>query len=170
MSITKATKATHSFRTKWFKALLRQDQAFFDANDISGIATSITPNSRKVRRGLGRKFGEGVQFITTAIAGIIYALYVSWKVSLAIMAVLPLVSFSAFMAMKINQGTSARANEAYSDAGSVAYTTVSSIKTVISLNALPIMIEKYRVATQKAYDVTVKKLWASGIANSRYVV
>lgn len=147
--------------------MLRQDQSFFDVYDVSGTATSITPNSRKVRRGLGRKLGEGVQFITTAVAGIAYALYVSWEVSLVVLAVLPAVSMAAFMALKINQGTTSRANEAYAEAGSVAYTTISSMKTVVSLNALPKMIQSYSYATQKAYDSVVGYLWTAGIANAR---
>ena len=135
--------------------------------NVSGIATSITPNSRKVKRGVGRKLGEGIQFITTALAGIAYALYVSWQVSLVVLAILPFVSMAAFMALKINQGTTSRANEAYAEAGAIAYTTVSSIKTVVSLNALPRMIERYGNATQKAYDSVVGYLWTAGIANAR---
>lgn len=160
-------KATHSFRTQWFAALLRQDQAYFDINDISGIANQIIPNANKVRRGLGRKLGEGIQFTTTCVFGLIYAFYTSWRVSLVVLAVLPFVSFAAFMTLKINQGVTARANEAYSEAGSVAYSTVSSIKTVLSLNAIPKMVKQYCDATEKAHCAVVDMLWKAGFTNAR---
>lgn len=46
-------------------------------------------------RGTGRKLGEGIQFTTTVIGGFIFAFYVSWRVSLLILAVVPLIAVSA---------------------------------------------------------------------------
>lgn len=52
-----AFKATEKFRLRWFHALLRQDPAFFDVYNVSGIATGVGPAANRFRRGLGRKFG-----------------------------------------------------------------------------------------------------------------
>lgn len=52
-----AYRASEKLRLDWFHALLRQDQAFFDVYDISGIASGVTAASNKYRRALGRKFG-----------------------------------------------------------------------------------------------------------------
>jgi ATP-binding cassette subfamily B (MDR/TAP) protein 1 len=76
-----AYHASQNFRLSWFKALLRQDPAYFDVNDIGGVAAQVGPNSTKFRRGLGRKFGEGIQFLTTGIGGLAFAFYSSWRVS-----------------------------------------------------------------------------------------
>jgi ATP-binding cassette subfamily B (MDR/TAP) protein 1 len=56
-----AYHGSQNFRLLWFKALLRQDPAYFDVNDIAGVAAQVGPNSTKFRRGVGRKFGEGIQ-------------------------------------------------------------------------------------------------------------
>jgi ATP-binding cassette, subfamily B (MDR/TAP), member 1 len=53
-----AYHASTKFRLQWFRALLRQDPAFFDVNDISGLAALVGPSAAKYRRGVGRKFGE----------------------------------------------------------------------------------------------------------------
>ena len=159
-----ATRATRSFRMQWFDALLRQDAAFFDVYDISGIAASIQPNATKFNRGMGRKLGEGIEFMTTFVGGIGYAFYSSWKIAFAILAVLPLVSLAARGVLTINQTKGARANAAYSLAGSAAYATVSSIKTVLSLNAIPEMIAQYRDATLEAYKQSVGPLVKQGFA------
>ena len=140
-----ATRATLAFRKQWFAALLRQDAAFFDVHDVSGLASTVGSSANKVRRGLGRKFGEGVQFGTTFVGGIIYAFYASWRVALVVIGVLPFVSISAIAVMKINQSQTARATKAYSSAGGVAYQAVASIRTVLSLNSLPIFIKEYTV-------------------------
>ena len=60
-----AHHACQSLRLQWFQALLRQDSAFFDVHDIGGVAASLGPSSIKYQRGIGRKFGDGVQFFTT---------------------------------------------------------------------------------------------------------
>jgi ATP-binding cassette subfamily B (MDR/TAP) protein 1 len=64
-----AFRASQNLRLQWFHALLRQDPAYFDVNDIGGIATNVGPSANRYRRGLGRKFGEGIQFFTTGVGG-----------------------------------------------------------------------------------------------------
>lgn len=159
-----ATRATRSFRMQWFNALLSQDAAFFDVYDISGMAASIQPNANKFNRGTGRKLGEGIQFMTTFIGGIIYAFYSSWKVAFVILAILPFVALASLGVLTINQTKGSRASAAYSLAGSTAYATVSSIKTVLSLNAITEMIEQYKEATLEAYKQSVGPLVKQGFA------
>jgi len=159
-----AHRATKSFRLQWFQSLLRQDAAFFDVHDIGGLASTIGPNSGRFRRGIGRKLGEGLQFFTTGVGGIVFAFYQSWSVALVILGILPLVSLAALSVLKINQTKGARESRAYSKAGSVAYSTVSAIKTVLSLNAIPEMIRQYKDATLEAFNFAVGPLWSQGFA------
>ena len=65
-----AYEATQNFRLQWFSSLLRQDTSYFDVHDAGGIAGQVGPSSNKYRRGVGRKFGEGIQFLTTGVGGI----------------------------------------------------------------------------------------------------
>eukprot|EP00980_Cylindrotheca_fusiformis_P015007 scaffold4127_cov126-Cylindrotheca_fusiformis.AAC.3 len=162
---TLAHHATINLKLQWFSALLRQDAAFFDVHDIGGIASSVSPSANHYRRGLGRKFGEGIQFATTGIGGVAYALYSSWKVALVVLAATPITSFTAYMVMSLNQTKTKRADDAYSIAGSVAYSTVSGIKTVLSLNAIPTMLKKYNEATQKAREIATSILLKQGFFN-----
>ena len=78
---TVAYRATHNMKLQWFSALLRQDPAFFDVHDVGGIASNVSPAANRYRRGLGRKFGEGIQFFTTGVGGVGYAMYASWTVA-----------------------------------------------------------------------------------------
>lgn len=69
------------------------------------------------------------------------------------------------MVMKLNQSKSTRQVEAYKSASSIAYSAVSSIKTVLSLNAVQTMIDHYRVATQEAYNQATEILIKQGFWN-----
>ena len=187
-----AHRAADNFKKRWFAALLRQDAAFHDVHSISGMATALSSASNKMKRGLGRKLGEGIQFGTTFIGGIVYAFYASWQVALVILGLLPVVSVSAFALMQLNQNQTSSAqkvsfmyisicavvhsfhygthynhhinhNQAYTSAGSVAYGAVSSIRTVLSLNAVPEMIRQYSAATMEAYRNGVRPLVKIGL-------
>ena len=98
-----------------------------------------------------------------------FAFYQSWSVALVILGILPLVSLAALSVLKINQTKGARESRAYSKAGSVAYSTVSAIKTVLSLNAIPEMIRQYKDATLEAFNFAVGPLWSQGFAFGKIV-
>lgn len=106
-----AHRAADNFKKRWFAALLRQDAAFHDVHSISGMATALSSASNKMKRGLGRKLGEGIQFGTTFIGGIVYAFYASWQVALVILGLLPVVSVSAFALMQLNQNQTSSAQK-----------------------------------------------------------
>eukprot|EP00980_Cylindrotheca_fusiformis_P009378 scaffold2049_cov108-Cylindrotheca_fusiformis.AAC.4 len=160
-----AYRATLKMKLQWFRALLRQDPAFFDVYDVGGIASNVAPAANRYRRGLGRKFGEGIQFTTTGIGGIIYAMFASWRVAFVVLALAPIISYAAYMIMHLNQTKSKRSADAYSTAGSVSYATVSGIKTVLSLNAVPTMLKKYYEATQQAKEIATGILLKQGFFN-----
>jgi ATP-binding cassette, subfamily B (MDR/TAP), member 1 len=110
-------------------------------------------------------FSQGIQFLTTGIGGIAFGFYASWQVAFVVLAMLPVVAFAAMSLLALNQGKSARSAASYKRAGAVAYTSVSSIKTVLSLNAIPKMIDLFTDATQEAYDSATSVLIKLGLAN-----
>jgi ATP-binding cassette subfamily B (MDR/TAP) protein 1 len=160
-----AFHASQNFRLKWFSALLRQDAAFFDVYDIGGVAGQVGANSNKLRRGMGRKLGEGIQFFTTGVGGIAYAMYVEWRVALVVICAVPFASVAALMVMSLNQKKGANAAESYKTAGGIAYSSVSAVKTVLSLNGVQDMVNVYKEATHEAFTSSVKILIKQGFAN-----
>jgi hypothetical protein len=60
-----SSRATRLFQLQWFKALLRQDAAFFDVTDVAGMAALVGPCTVMYNKGIGRKLGEGIQNLAT---------------------------------------------------------------------------------------------------------
>eukprot|EP00555_Chaetoceros_dichaeta_P005582 CAMPEP_0198258458 /NCGR_PEP_ID=MMETSP1447-20131203/7876_1 /TAXON_ID=420782 /ORGANISM="Chaetoceros dichaeta, Strain CCMP1751" /LENGTH=1270 /DNA_ID=CAMNT_0043945579 /DNA_START=240 /DNA_END=4052 /DNA_ORIENTATION=- len=160
-----ARKTTANFRRVWFRALLRQDTAYYDVNNVSGFATTISSNGKKIEYGLGKKAVDGVQNIVTVLAGLAYAFYASWKAALVVLAIAPLIAISSMMVMKLNQSQTLSASKSYTKAGSVAYQTVSSIRTILALNAVPEMVKQYTEATAAVFRSQVKPLVLVGFIN-----
>ena len=160
-----AAEMTVSLKTRWFDALLRMDMAYYDLKDVAGTASLISVQAAKYNKGVGRKLGEGIQFFITLIGGFAYALYASWRTTLITLTVVPFVAGSAWFMLKVTQGQTSRSTKNYEEAGSIVYTTVSSIKTVLSLNACRTMLNKYKQATSKAYRAAVGFIPWIGLAN-----
>jgi len=165
MMETAAGIMARDLKNKWFRALLRQDLAYYDIKDVSGTATVITSSGNKFKKGVGRKFGEMIQYIITFLGGLAYAFISSWKSSLVVLAVVPFMSLSTLFLVKMNTTQTTRSRETYAEAGSIVYTTVSSIRTIFSLNAVPNMVEKFKLATQKAYEGAASSAHLMGLAN-----
>ena len=162
---TAADLMTLDLKKQWFQALLRQDHAYFDITDISATATIISTNGLKYKKGLGQKFAGCIQFAVTFFGGLSYAFWASWQVSLMLLTTIPFIASSAWFLITMNQSQSSRANAGYADAGSTVQTTVSSIRTILSLNAVQLFIDKFVAATEKAYKEAVKVLHLIGLAN-----
>ena len=151
---------------QWYQALLRQDMAFYDIMDLSGVATMISTNAEKYNRGLGNKLGLAIQFTFTFTGGIAYAFYASWRTALITLLTVPFMAISGWFLVKMNTSQSQRANASYAQAGSLVYTTATSIRTILSLNGAPRnMIQEFKAATNKNFQQATSQVFLLGLAN-----
>ena len=107
-------------------------------------AASIKPIHYNIHHSMGRKMGEGFQFFITMIGGFAYGFYSSWKVSLVILTTLPFMSISTLFLMRMISSQSSAAKEGYEKASEIAYAAISGIRTLLSLNAVGVTIDKYK--------------------------
>ena len=116
-------------------------------------------------RGLGRKLGDGIQFSITAVGGLAFGFWCSWKLSLLLIAIVPVMAIVTGFVVKLNKTKTARANESYAKAGGVVFSAVSSIRTILSLNAVEEVIAKFEEATQEAFLGATGQVVYLGAAN-----
>jgi len=101
-------------------------------------------------------------------AGFGLAFYSSWKVTLTVLACIPVLAVSTGTLLKLNSTKTARDNAAYAKAGAVVYQTVANIRTILALNAGEEMIQKFEAATKEAYDGAISQLFMLGLANGSF--
>jgi ABC-type multidrug transport system fused ATPase/permease subunit len=65
--VTAADDMTLNLKRKWFEALVRQDMAYFDLQEMAGTSTIISTNGAKYKKGVAKKLGAGVQFSFTVL-------------------------------------------------------------------------------------------------------
>jgi len=154
-----------NIRTERYQALLRQDLAYFDIMDVSGTATVISINAAKYNRGVGNKLGLAIQFTVTFVGGLAYAFWASWQTSLITLLTVPFMAASGWFVVKMNTSQSLRANASYAEAGSIVYTTVTSIRTILSLNGARTMIAKFQAGTTRNFQEATQQIHLIGLAN-----
>ena len=52
---TAAGEMAEAMKTQWFEALLRQDMAYYDINDVNGTAVILNVNGKKFRKYVTKK-------------------------------------------------------------------------------------------------------------------
>lgn len=145
-----AEDMTVEMKKCWFQALLRQDMAYFDIQDICGQATMISVNGQKYQKGVGRKLVEAISFITSFIGAVGYAFWASWKITLAALGCTPFLFLSVNFLVRMNSAQAARTSASYVRAGGLVSTAVASIRTILSLNAVDRVIEMFKDATEES--------------------
>ncbi|KAK9084446.1 hypothetical protein Scep_030917 [Stephania cephalantha] len=148
----------------YLKTILRQDIAFFDKETNAGeVIERISGDTALIQDAMGEKVGKFIQLVSTFIGGFVIAFIKGWLLTLVMLSSIPpLVMAGAAMAIAITKMAS-RGQTAYSEAGSIAEETISSIRTVASFTGEKEAIAKYNRSLAKAYKYGVQEGLASGL-------
>ncbi|XP_019068739.3 ABC transporter B family member 19 isoform X1 [Solanum lycopersicum] len=156
-------RSAHRIRTKYLRAVLRQDIGFFDTELNTGeIMHGISSDVAQIQEVMGEKMAHFVHHIFTFINGYAVGFRRSWKVSLAVFAVTPLSMFCGLAYKAIYVGLTLKEEESYRKAGSIAEQAMSSIRTVTAFVAEDYLDAKYVESLQKSGRLGAKVGFAKG--------
>ncbi|KXS12912.1 P-loop containing nucleoside triphosphate hydrolase protein [Gonapodya prolifera JEL478] len=86
-------------RESYFRALLYQEIAFFDhpRRSTGALTAKLAEDATQVKGLFGQMLGVLVEFVASIVSGSIIAFFNGWKLTLAILAVFPLLGFGAYI-------------------------------------------------------------------------
>ena len=84
-------------RREYMKAMVAQDVAFFDAAQAGELSAATSEKVQEVQNGTAKKLGEFIQALFTGVGGLAVGFYFSWKLSLVILAGVPLMAAATYM-------------------------------------------------------------------------
>lgn len=138
-----AERIVKRIKTACFKAIMKQENAYFDVNKSGVLSSRIAEQSNLILFGIGDSFGMGIQFFSQFASAFIIAFYRNWRVAGVMMGLFPAITlilsgliFSIVHFIK-------RTTAAYEDAGGIAEEILSSMQTVASFGAEFVAIKKY---------------------------
>ncbi|CAI5448149.1 unnamed protein product [Caenorhabditis angaria] len=151
-------------RREFVRAILRQDISWFDTNHSGTLATKLFDNLERVKEGTGDKVGMAFQFFSQFLTGFIVAFTHSWKLTLVMLAMTPIQVACGFAIAKSMSMFAMKETKKYAKAGKVVEETISSIRTVVSLNGLRHELARYAAAVNEARKAGILKGLFLGIS------
>ena len=125
-------RTVYNLKKNYFTIILAQEQGWFDSNNAFEFATKVQAQLEQVEQGIGDKVGLVITMLSQCIIGFIFAFIASWKLTLVMLCVAPLIIFfSMFLMMTMKKGI-VLARKTWETAGGIAEEMLYNIKTVAS--------------------------------------
>ncbi|KAJ1500233.1 ATP-binding cassette, sub-B (MDR TAP), member 4, partial [Coelomomyces lativittatus] len=133
-------------RTKFIRSAMNQDLTWFDENKAGDLTTRLTSDIILFQDGISEKvalaLAYGIQFLT----GFIIAFVKSWKLTLALLATIPLFGLSGGIVGKVFAEGTTKSQAAYAKAGAIAQETLLNIRTVAAFGGQEKALSKFSSA------------------------
>ncbi|PIA27569.1 hypothetical protein AQUCO_07600024v1 [Aquilegia coerulea] len=156
-------RSAQRIRTKYLRAILRQDVGFFDTEINTGdIMHGISSDVAQIQEVMGEKMAHFVHHICTFICGYAVGFIKSWKISLVVLAVTPLTMICGIAYKAVYVGLTGKEEASYRKAGGVAEQAISSVRTVFSFVAEDHLTAKYADFLEKSIPFGKKLGFAKG--------
>jgi ATP-binding cassette subfamily B (MDR/TAP) protein 1 len=147
-----------------FDKVLRNEVAWFDEDDngSGSIGARLSTDAAAVKSMVADTLSLIVQNIGTVVTGLAIAFTADWRLSLLVLALVPLLGSQGYFQMKLMNGFSNDAKSAYEDASRVANDAISSIRTVSSFCAEEKVVNLYNEKCQKPLQSGIRQGYISG--------
>lgn len=122
----------HNIKQEYFKALLRQEQGFYDSRNAFEFSTKVQSQIKQIQMGLGQKVGNAVFSLVMFISAYVVGFIVSWKLSLVLCGVVPLMVAGGYCMIASLTDSLSKARKYFEQAGGIAEEVLYNIKTVSS--------------------------------------
>ncbi|KAL7816316.1 P-loop containing nucleoside triphosphate hydrolase protein [Trichoderma aethiopicum] len=139
-------RLVHRVRDRAFRAMLRQDVAFFDKDEnTAGALTSFLSTETTHVAGLsGATLGTLLMMSTTLITAIVLSISIGWKLSLVCVATIPVLLGCGFFRFWLLAHFQRRSKAAYAASATFASEAISAIRTVAALTREHDVLRQYQ--------------------------
>ena len=154
----------HHLKEKYFSVILRQEQGWFDANNVYEFSTKVQAQFEQISLGVGDKFGLTLQTISMMITGIIIAFYKSWLLTLVMLSVSPLIFACVLFLVLSLKKPMIGSRKSFEKAGGMAEEMLYNIKTVVSFSNFEFEIERYNKMIDIVHKFNEQKAFRLGLS------
>ncbi|CAN6230657.1 unnamed protein product [Urochloa humidicola] len=161
-----AERQASRMRTRYLKAVLRQDVEYFDLNasSMSEVIASVSNDSLAVQDALSEKVPNFVVNITMFLGSYAVGFALLWRLTLVGLPAALLLIIPGFLYGRILIDLARRIREQYTRPGTIAEQTMSSVRTVYSFVAESRVTAQFAAALKESARLGIKQGLAKGVA------
>ncbi|KAF8133779.1 ste6-like protein [Boletus edulis] len=151
-------------RERYLQSVLRQNIAYFDSVGAGEVATRIQTDTHLVQQGISEKVPIAVSFISAFITGFVLAYARSWRLALAMSAILPCIGITGALMNKFVSKLVQTSLKHVADGGTLAEEVISSVRTTHAFGTQKTLTTLYDTHIQRASIVDAKAAIYNGAA------
>ncbi|KAG5184894.1 ATP-binding cassette, sub-family B, member 1A [Tribonema minus] len=165
---TSGERMTRRLRAMAFKAIIRHDVGWFDAEEHSTavLTTNLESDASAMAKATGLDLGHKVQLVMTLLLGVLIGLVAAWQVGLVAMATMPLIGLSSIVQMAMFTGSygDTEGLDGGVSAGVILGSALNGIATVQAFNMQRAMSDRYYAAIQGTVRARQQRGAINGLA------
>ncbi|CAL9779205.1 unnamed protein product [Musa acuminata subsp. burmannicoides] len=153
-------------RTRYLKAILRQDVEYFDLNvtSMSEVITSVSSDSFIIQDVLGEKVPNFVKNVALFVGSYSIGFVVMWRLALVAFPTFLLLVIPGIMYGRIFMDLAKNIRDEYEKAGAIAEQAVSSVRTAYSSGAELRTMSMFSNALEDSVKLGLRQGLAKGVA------
>ncbi|MFY0525712.1 ABC transporter ATP-binding protein [Archangium gephyra] len=160
---TAGERVVTRLRQDLFGSLMSQEVGFFDERKTGELTNRLASDTTVLQNAVSVNISMGLRNAAQALGGIALLLYTSPVLTGLMLAIVPAVAVGAVTYGRKVRGLSKQTQDALAAANQVAEESLSGIRTVRSFAAERHEVERYRSATERAYDIARRRVGQSSV-------
>lgn len=158
---TNATeKALRDLRNDVFTRMLHLPMDFFNRHTVGELTSRISADITQIQETLRTTVAEFFRQIVMVVGGIMYLTYVSWKLSLIMLSLIPLITISAVLFGKFIKKLSKEAQDQTASANAIAEESLTGLANIKAFTNENFLIKKFKNAVEEIKRLNIKSgIW-----------
>ncbi|KAF0977063.1 hypothetical protein FDP41_003716 [Naegleria fowleri] len=144
-------RAVARLRKNLFTSIVVQEVGFFDVTKTGELINRLSSDTKTLENAITVNFSMFLRYVIQMIGGIVFLFFISWKLTLVMLAVVPILVVVALIYSKYIKNVSKQMQDALANSTDVAEETFSNLRTVRSFT----MEEKHVNLYGAAIDLTL---------------
>ena len=149
-------------RVELFDRILAQETSFFDGQKTGDLLNRLSADCSALQSACTVNVSMGLRFAAQALLSFALLLYTSWRLTLVIVGVIPVVVGSAIAFGRFLKRVSKAYQDALASAAATAQESLSGLRTVRSFGAERLESKRYDAKVYESYALGAKRSIAYG--------
>jgi len=152
-----------NLRADVFSAIVSQEIGFFDKSRTGELLNRLSADCEVLQNAVTINVSMFLRGVVQFLGAVIMCFATSWKLTLVILSVIPVIIIFAVFYGKYIRNMSTKVQDALAISTAFAEETLSSMQTVRAFSGESYSIDYYRKSVWEVYDVQKKRALATGI-------